>query len=578
MSKSPNRFVPSGKLKALELREGSSIPVSNALSGRIRYNEVTNHLELSENTGAFASILGTEHGIITLTPLGGGADDAPQIAAAVASGKIVILAAGTWNRGGVVRTSTHAVMFDPSSGVHNVEFYGAVGDGVTDDLVAIQAADTACPAGGTVAFPVPPSFYLVHGQITPSHSGKRYIGLGPAQVRIHQDSFADHLFAADNLDNLQWENLWLTGGGPGGGDGIHLQNTGTNGRHHVFRNMKIGSSGAIYGFNTGVWLRQCPQPRFEGGEIWQCGTAIKLLGSCNAGVIDGVELIANIEAGLHLIADNLGGTLYPVVGVNVRGCTFQQNTVCAVRAEDVNGNLIDGCYFEQQGAYLAAVTLDNLVWTAQVGPVLATCVRPAGSWLAAFLRPGMLVNVSGSDLNNGNWRLFSVTASTMTFVTGSAVVDDADDDSVTVSPSGWDVVIDDGLQGASTIHYGNTVRGNNFRGSTVLSPLYRGAVNVVNGQSNRLAQNLHTDVSSVRIEASAPRTEVDRTLRLNTAAFEDYSTDLVSGPAMTYGVARPTTNIALGDMHFDTSLVTPRTVWLKSIGPDVWVDSLGAVV
>jgi hypothetical protein len=108
MSKSPNRFVPSGKLKALELREGSSIPVSNALSGRIRYNEVTNHLELSENTGAFASILGTEHGIVTLTPLGGGADDAPQIAAALASGKIVILAPGTWNLGGVVTVYTQA--------------------------------------------------------------------------------------------------------------------------------------------------------------------------------------------------------------------------------------------------------------------------------------------------------------------------------------------------------------------------------------------------------------------------------------------------------------------------------------
>jgi hypothetical protein len=154
MSKSPNRFVPSGKLKALELREGSSIPVSNALSGRIRYNEVTNHLELSENTGAFASILGTEHGIVTLTPLGGGADDAPQIAAAIATGKIVILAAGTWVRGAVTRTSTHAAMFDPASGVHNVEFYGALGDGVVDDTVAIQAAiDAAVVVGGKVFLP-----------------------------------------------------------------------------------------------------------------------------------------------------------------------------------------------------------------------------------------------------------------------------------------------------------------------------------------------------------------------------------------------------------------------------------------
>jgi hypothetical protein len=184
MSKSPNRFVPSGKLKALELREGSSIPVSNALSGRIRYNEVTNHLELSENTGAFASILGTEHGIITLTPLGGGSDDAPQIAAAVATGKIVILSPGTWNRAGVVRTSTHAVMFDPASGVHNVEFYGALGDGVVDDTSAILAAMSAAVAAGAGTVLLGPGTYKTTGTLTIS-GPIDIIGCGPGVTVIY---------------------------------------------------------------------------------------------------------------------------------------------------------------------------------------------------------------------------------------------------------------------------------------------------------------------------------------------------------------------------------------------------------
>src|SRR3990167_3392235 len=45
--------------------------------------------------------------------------------------------------------------------VYNVTSYGAIGDGVTDDGPAIQAALTACPTGGTVFFPVPTAYYRV---------------------------------------------------------------------------------------------------------------------------------------------------------------------------------------------------------------------------------------------------------------------------------------------------------------------------------------------------------------------------------------------------------------------------------
>ena len=55
MAKGPNRFVPSGKLKAVELREGDAITVSNVDSGRIRYNTVTGRIEFSENGGAWAT-------------------------------------------------------------------------------------------------------------------------------------------------------------------------------------------------------------------------------------------------------------------------------------------------------------------------------------------------------------------------------------------------------------------------------------------------------------------------------------------------------------------------------------------
>lgn len=57
----------------------------------------------------------------------------------------------------------------PSTGVLSVRQYGAVGDGVTDDTAAIQAALTAAPAGSAVVFPAGKT-YLVTG--APTITGK----------------------------------------------------------------------------------------------------------------------------------------------------------------------------------------------------------------------------------------------------------------------------------------------------------------------------------------------------------------------------------------------------------------------
>jgi len=38
---------------------------------------------------------------------------------------------------------------------------------------------------------------------------------------------------------------------------------------------------------------------------------------------------------------------------------------------------------------------------------------------------------------------------------------------------------------------------------------------------------------------------------------------------------RPTTNLDLGMIYFDSTLGKP--IWLKSVGPNVWVDGVGAV-
>lgn len=71
----------------------------------------------------------------------------------------------------------------------NVKSYGAVGNGTTDDTVAVQAAVNAAPVGGAVYFPT--GTYIVSSPIK-LQAGVTYFGAGWGSV-IQQASGAQHI-------------------------------------------------------------------------------------------------------------------------------------------------------------------------------------------------------------------------------------------------------------------------------------------------------------------------------------------------------------------------------------------------
>lgn len=123
--------------------------------------------------------------------------------------------------------STSARWLSANGGVCNVQDFGAIGDGVTNDLAAFQAASTAAGVGGTVY--IPPltngKFYnLSTGWVVEGYRGIRILGGGVSAV------IASTTASSDALTMLSCHYFTISGltvqGVAGGRHGIVVGNVG----------------------------------------------------------------------------------------------------------------------------------------------------------------------------------------------------------------------------------------------------------------------------------------------------------------------------------------------------------------
>ncbi len=129
---------------------------------------------------------------------------------------ITTAAVGLGAAGGVV-PAVAAAALDGGGGVADVRTFGAVGDGSTDDTMAIQAAVDSLRAdptrpGGTVWFP--PGTYLVSSSIVVDYATS-LVGANPAASVVHMrsDVVADMFRGGDSFPvHVQFVNLTLDGG------------------------------------------------------------------------------------------------------------------------------------------------------------------------------------------------------------------------------------------------------------------------------------------------------------------------------------------------------------------------------
>lgn len=171
----------------------------------------------------------------------------------------------------------HGVAPGPQGPVYDVRGFGAVGDGVTDDAVAVQRAIDASTAGGTVLFP-PGRYRVAHTLYY--HSGMRFAGdVGSAIVQA-----CDVLFdrpAQGFVGRLIFDGLTITRG-----DSVPDDYQNRSGQ----ANAVIAVKGYCHDPVTGIVIRDCTFHDIAGRAVFLKGVSgLRVENSHFINIYDAIE-------------------------------------------------------------------------------------------------------------------------------------------------------------------------------------------------------------------------------------------------------------------------------------------------
>jgi hypothetical protein len=283
--------------------------------------------------------------------LAGPMADAKPLPASANPSLIPNLQAARWNeiRQALIDTRAHV------SGWVNVRSYGAVGDGVTDDTAAIQAAIDAA-AGRSLVLPYTGSDYVISTALVASH-GMRIEGTG-RQVKIRQTASAPVLrlvpvdvSANDRIFGLK--NLYLVNGTVG----LDVAPTTYLHRQSSFQDLDFyGQTEAaldIHGGEAAVLGTTWERISVD-GPATPYGIRAVGFAQLNATRWSNLLIKGTTTAAWH-IEETLNGYIQP--GVNLHSCDIEANAGKGLVIIGSQVNLY-GCHFEQNGSVTGGADID----------------------------------------------------------------------------------------------------------------------------------------------------------------------------------------------------------------------------
>lgn len=243
--------------------------------------------------------------------------------------------------------------------VINVKDFGAVGDGVTDDFAAIQAALNALPIlpkagykGGVVFLPAG-DYYIGDNSLLMEHDGVTLMGAGPgaSTIRMAATAVGAAIYAGASADYINRQDFVC------------------------IRDLKIHGQGCT---GSGIVITHTHYSRFENIYVKNVGTGVKFDYSWSNSFanikVDGFSSIgvhlynsSNTITGEHLYLNSAGSTGTPtnyllvelstgsfIHGLTCEGGAFSGHMVWVKQTE---GFGLDGFYFEFTGETFAGPSL-----------------------------------------------------------------------------------------------------------------------------------------------------------------------------------------------------------------------------
>jgi parallel beta-helix repeat protein len=292
--------------------------------------------------------------------------------------------------------------------VFNAKAYGAKGDGVTDDTVALQAAITACGvAGGGTVF-LNRGTYLVSAQITIDADNIVLEGDSDDTTIIKVANSAGHQNAvySTGRSNISIRRLQIDANKAGRLTAIGTVNvtcglfldssTDLRVSQVTVKNTIGGSSGSGVGIaiggtnNTRVTIENC--------KVRDCGSTGRAsdgiyVGNCTQGLISNCVALNCLDTGFVLEACNTSG----ITGCTSRGCS-QGAAMSSAFGSDSVGNYINGLtVYDWNSAVAGGLALVAI----GTGRLVDTVVSNVTMTVASGSGPSLRVWNSGSGTTVG---------------------------------------------------------------------------------------------------------------------------------------------------------------------------------
>ena len=231
------------------------------------------------------------------------------------------------------------------------QWFGAQGDGTTDDTIAIQAAIDS--GAKTIFFPA--STYLcninIKGTIVLKGEGINSTilrGYNNTAVIANNNGMIDSAFV--NILNIRVEAHKSHTG-----FAIDLQGSGVA----PFTGMRYGCLDNVYvvsSFGKGIKIERCWVVELNKVRTSTYKTALEILNGCNAINIVNSALIGSKDLSAASLKDavvRIYGSPIEHSSINFRGTTFEDGRAEAIYARNIKGITVDGCYFENDATTVA---------------------------------------------------------------------------------------------------------------------------------------------------------------------------------------------------------------------------------